>query len=59
MPGESKILNEKPDFTDNFFIKEINSVSLRIKYLKKEIEKSLISNCDCTKEELEFLLKRL
>ena len=40
-------------------ITEINSFSLRIKFLKSEIEKSLRQNHTCSKKQLEFLLKRL
>jgi hypothetical protein len=38
---------------------ELNSFVLRMKFLKSEIEKSLRRNHDCSKKQLEFLLKRL
>lgn len=59
MPGELNIINEISDSMDDLLIKEINSTSLRIRFLKREIEKSLILNHDCGKEQLEFLLQRL
>ncbi len=59
MPGELNIINEIADSVDDLFTKEISSTSLRIKFLKREIEKTLILNHDCGKEQLEFLLRRL
>ena len=40
-------------------ITEINLFSLRIKILKSEIGRSLRENHNCSKKQLEFLLKRL
>ena len=59
MPGELNIINDISDSTDDLFIKEINSTALRIRFLKREIEKSLIINHDCCKDHLDFLLERL
>ncbi len=59
MPGELNIINEISDSVDDLFDKEISSTALRINYLKREIEKSMILNHDCGKEQLEFLLQRL
>jgi hypothetical protein len=59
MPGELDIINEISDSVDDFPLKEINSLSIRINYLKREIEKTMILNHDCSREELEFLLQRL
>lgn len=59
MPGELNKIYEISDTVDDLFVKEISSTALRINYLKKEIEKSLILNHDCGKEQLEFLLQRL
>lgn len=59
MSGDLDIINEILESADDFPLKEINSLSIRINYLKKEIEKTMILNHDCSKEELEFLLQRL
>jgi len=59
MPGELNIINEISDSMDDLYIKEINSTALRIRFLKREIEKSLKLNHDCGKEQLDFLLQRL
>ena len=59
MPGELNIINEISDSMDDLYIKEINSTALRIRFLKREIEKSLKLNYDCGKEQLDFLLQRL
>jgi len=59
MPGELNIINDISDSIDDLFTKEISSTALRIRFLKREIEKSLILNHDCCKEQLEFLLQRL
>ena len=59
MPGELNIINEISSSTDDLVMKEISSTALRIRFLKKEIQKSLIKNHDCGKEQLEFLLQRL
>jgi hypothetical protein len=59
MPGELNIINNISDSTDDLFTKEINSTSLRIRFLKREIEKSMMRNHDCSNEQLEFLLQRL
>lgn len=59
MPGELNIINEISDSAEDFLFKEISSKALRIGFLKKVIERSLIKNHECTEEHLEFLLKRL
>ncbi len=59
MPGELNIINDISDSPDDLFTKEINSTSLRIRFLKREIEKSMILNHDCSNEHLDFLLQRL
>jgi len=59
MSGESNIINEIADSFDGFLNKETSSHALRIRYLKREIEKTLIANHDCGSEQLEFLLQRL
>ncbi|PKL18632.1 MAG: hypothetical protein CVV49_04960 [Spirochaetae bacterium HGW-Spirochaetae-5] len=59
MPGELNIINDISDSTDDLFMKEISSTALRIRFLKREIEKSLIRNHDCCKDQLDFLLGRL
>jgi len=59
MPGELNIINEISDSVDDLFIKEISTTVLRIRFLKREIEKSMVLNHDCGKEQLEFLLQRL
>ncbi len=59
MPGELNITNRISESSDDPGTKEISSTALRIRFLKKEIEQSLIRNHDCGKEHMEFLLKRL
>jgi len=59
MPGELNIINEKSDSVDDLFVKKISYTALRIRFLKREIENSMILNHDCGKEQLEFLLRRL
>jgi len=59
MHGELKIINEISGSIDDLVSKEINSTALRIRFLKKEIEKSMIKNHDCGEDQLEFLLQRL
>ena len=38
---------------------EISAFSLKMKSLKSELARSLRENHDCSKKQLEFLLKRL
>ncbi|MCL2155247.1 MAG: hypothetical protein FWH53_06255 [Leptospirales bacterium] len=44
---------------DDSGIAEIKEFSLRMKYLKSELERSLKENHKCSKKQLEFILKRL
>lgn len=59
MPGELNRIKEITDFADDPATKEISSIALRIRFIKKNIEKSLLLNHDCDKDQLEFLLQRL
>ena len=59
MSGELNINNKSAESFDEYPAKIINSLSIRINYLKKEIERTILLNHDCSNDELEFLLKRL
>jgi hypothetical protein len=59
MQRELNSIDEPSCTVSGSAITEINSFSLRIKFLKSEIEKSLRQNNSCSKKQLEFLLKRL
>jgi hypothetical protein len=59
MTGELNTTTITPESVDDYQIKTISSFALRISFLKKEIEKTLIFNHECNNEELSFLLKRL
>jgi hypothetical protein len=59
MPGELNRINDISGSIDDLSPVEVSSRSLRIRFLKREIEKTLILNHDCSKEHLDFLLQRL
>jgi len=59
MPGDLNITNTLPESIDEYPAKAMKTLAIRINFLKKKIEKTLILNHDCSDEELAFLLKRL
>lgn len=58
MSGEVNITDDTSESISEYPI-QINSLNLRINFLKKEIKRTILLNHDGSEQELNFLLKRL